>query len=161
MEIQNQVIGAAKDLRSSYPDLPFLFTGHSLGAALSVLSAVDVYLTLGDSRGVMDSFNFGNPRVGNTAFANFVDGIFDSSYRVVNQDDIVPHLPPRIIQDFRHITTEVWFPNATMTYYEICTIGDGEDSYCADSVPFDHFSLEDHLLYMGYNKHIGEAHGCT
>lgn len=48
---------------------------------------------------------YGQPRVGNPAFANaFADSI--GEYRVVHYADIVPHLPPELL-GFQHVPTEV------------------------------------------------------
>jgi len=158
--IQTEVISTAKILRNSYPDLPFVFTGHSLGAALSTLAAIDVSISLNEPPSSMFSITLGSPRVGEINFANATDKIFGASFRMVNQDDIVPHLPPHVILPFHHITTEVWFSNTTYQY-EICTQGDGEDPNCSDSVPFFEFSVDDHLLYLGYYQRAGEQYGCV
>jgi len=158
LDFQTQVINAAQTLRNANPNLPFLFTGHSLGAAMSVLAATDVYLTLGDSLGDIYSWNFGQPRTGNSEFANGVDSIFSASFRIVNEDDIVPHLPPRL-GGFTHIETEVWFPNG-YSNYSICTGGDGEDPNCSDSIPVWDYSIPDHLEYLGYNFIDGILNGC-
>jgi triacylglycerol lipase len=60
-------------------------TGHSLGAALATLFA-DRY---GNVQGV---YTFGSPRVGN---GDFRDQINVRIYRIVNNNDIVPRVPPR------------------------------------------------------------------
>jgi len=160
LDIQSQVRSAAQDLRNSNPNLPFLFTGHSLGAAMSILALADIYVTLGNSVGQIYSWNFGDPRVGNTVFANQMDQIIDASFRIVNQADIVPHLPPILIEDFRHIETEVWFPTSNMTDFMICNQGDGEDPNCSDSIPIIELNPIDHLTYMGFDFVDGLLQGC-
>lgn len=60
-------------------------TGHSLGAALATLFA-DRY---GNVQGV---YTFGSPRVGNDDFREHINVRI---YRIVNDDDIVPRVPPR------------------------------------------------------------------
>ena len=59
-------------------------TGHSLGAALATL-CVGRY---GDVQGV---YTFGSPRVGNSAFKENLEA---EIYRIVNNEDIVPRVPP-------------------------------------------------------------------
>ena len=63
---------------------PVWFTGHSLGGALA---------TLAFERLQQNAFmvNFGAPRVGNKTFC---ERMTRPAYRVVNNNDIVPHLPP-------------------------------------------------------------------
>jgi triacylglycerol lipase len=60
------------------------FTGHSLGAALATLAA-DRY---GNVQGL---YTFGSPRVGDTDFKN---DFHISTYRFVNNNDIVARVPP-------------------------------------------------------------------
>jgi len=59
-------------------------TGHSLGAALATLSAS----RYGSAQGV---YTFGSSRVGNEVFKEKFDV---KIYRIVNNDDIVPRVPP-------------------------------------------------------------------
>jgi hypothetical protein len=59
-------------------------TGHSLGAALATLAA-------GRYGNVQGVYTFGSPRVGNDEFKENWDV---KTYRIVNNDDIVPRLPP-------------------------------------------------------------------
>jgi len=59
-------------------------TGHSLGAALATLAAS----RFGNVQGV---YTFGSPRVGDGLFRELLK---ISIYRIVNNDDIVPHIPP-------------------------------------------------------------------
>jgi len=42
LDIESQVIAAAKTLISQNPNLPIVFVGHSLGAALTALAALDI-----------------------------------------------------------------------------------------------------------------------
>ena len=93
-------------MATQYPDYEIVFTGHSLGGAEAHLGAVDFYLsntTLGDR---ISLITFGQPRVGNVAWANFVESLpFASRYaRIVRQKDPVPHVGFRNhpLMDFAH-----------------------------------------------------------
>jgi triacylglycerol lipase len=66
--------------------LSFWFTGHSLGAALATL-AWKRYCLGGNVPGL---YTFGSPRVGDTVFGNGFEG---KTYRFVNNEDIVTHVP--------------------------------------------------------------------
>lgn len=67
-------------------DRPMFYTGHSLGAALATLAASK------SPRPPCAVYTFGSPRVGNSEFVATLKNI--AVYRVVNNHDIVPTLPP-------------------------------------------------------------------
>ncbi|KAF8159295.1 lipase [Crassisporium funariophilum] len=72
--------------------------GHSLGAALALLESV--YLPLNLPGVTLKMFGYGLPRVGNQAFATFIDGNVDLSH-VNNREDLVPILPGKFL-GFHH-----------------------------------------------------------
>ena len=79
--------------------------GHSLGAALALLDGV--YLSLQLPGVTVNVVNYGMPRVGNQAFANFVDSQLDGRVaHVINREVPVPVLPP-IFLGFHHPSGEV------------------------------------------------------
>ncbi|MCY4489811.1 MAG: lipase family protein [Deltaproteobacteria bacterium] len=68
-------------------------TGHSLGGALAVLLAATL---LENGLAVTGLYTFGAPRVGDLDFATRLDKELEDGahWRVVNEGDVVPHLPP-------------------------------------------------------------------
>lgn len=94
-------------------------------------------------------YNYGDPRVGNDVFASYYKSQVPHTWRVVNQLDIVPHLPPKWL-NYHHIATEVWYWNDK---YNICN-GSGEDPSCSDSQPLA-ASIQDHIDYMGVDMGFG------
>ena len=62
------ILTQVKSLQAKYPSYTVLATGHSLGAALATLTAFDLI-----HNGIKNVklFNYGSPRVGNTAFADW------------------------------------------------------------------------------------------
>ena len=66
--------------------------GHSLGAALAVLAAPDIVTNMPPNLEPKLT-TFGGPRAGLQDFVVAFNTTIDSCYRVVNQFDIVPHLP--------------------------------------------------------------------
>lgn len=70
-------------------------TGHSLGGALAVLLGS---MFVAEGIPVSGIYTFGAPRVGDPRFANTLDQkLAGSLYRVVNEGDLVPHLPPQFL----------------------------------------------------------------
>jgi hypothetical protein len=75
-------------------------TGHSLGAALSVLLTLDIALNI---KCPVSSYNFASPMVGDPIFANCFNQLLgettppiSANYRVANGMDVVPNLPSNV-----------------------------------------------------------------
>ena len=66
-------------------------TGHSLGGALATLCALDLKETMHLDPGV---YTFGSPKVGNFWFVRRFNKHVKNSFRFVNDDDMIPWLPP-------------------------------------------------------------------
>eukprot|EP01116_Phalansterium_solitarium_P003896 TRINITY_DN14731_c1_g1_i1.p1 TRINITY_DN14731_c1_g1~~TRINITY_DN14731_c1_g1_i1.p1 ORF type:complete len:318 (-),score=91.12 TRINITY_DN14731_c1_g1_i1:369-1262(-) len=148
LAIFDQVHAAADYYALNYPALPFVFTGHSLGAALAELCAVDI-ATNGSYVGPYTVWNVGAPRVGNDVFAQLYTQYVNTTWRTVNSDDIVPHLPFQSM-GFQHVPYEVWYPQdmTATSSYTICDAS-GEDPNCSDSLAPD-YEIPPHLTYFGY-----------
>lgn len=151
LTIQDEVRSAMRALLAKHPGAATLFTGHSLGAALTVLAAADLATTFNIAPMLI---TFGNPRVGDANFHGFFNTLVppQNSTRLVNNDDIVPHLPSMEPLGFQHEETEVWY-QASSKQYITCSrisIDTNEDPSCSDSVPFYDYSIPDHLTYMGW-----------
>jgi triacylglycerol lipase len=71
---------------------PLFITGHSLGGALATLAACDIASNRPGTDVVV--YTFGSPRVGDPKFVRTYNRIVPVSFRIVNEFDIVPHLPP-------------------------------------------------------------------
>ncbi|MDR1692680.1 MAG: lipase family protein [Oscillospiraceae bacterium] len=88
-------------LREITGDIHFVkITGHSLGAALAVLCAVDVQYNRPGTD--LEVVLFGCPRVGNKAFMLSYNKRVDKTVRVENGNDIVTKVPPALF-GFRHV----------------------------------------------------------
>jgi predicted lipase len=99
-----RVIDAIRSLMASGTVKTLRITGHSLGAALATLLAVDV-----SGNGVFPGptvYTFGSPRVGDKVFAGTYDGLVPTSWRIANLNDIVPLLPP-ILAGYVHVDAEI------------------------------------------------------
>ena len=74
--------------------------GHSYGAALSVLCAVDLQYNFPEKD--FEVMLFGCPRVGNRAFAKSYDKRVFKTLRVENGNDMVTKGPPAL-RGYRHV----------------------------------------------------------
>jgi len=140
--IQDQVFNSVDSMFQSYPAANLLITGHSLGGALAVLTAVDMALKYNNVS--ISLYTYGCPRVGNEQFADYFDGMKITSYRVVHWADPIARLPPQPLH-YQHVQTQIWY-NADSTNYEVCS--GNEDPTCSDKMIFDPLGLIDHLTYM-------------
>lgn len=93
------------DVLRSYPaDRQITMLGHSLGGAMATLGAVSVSRNLG--RPKVNLCTFGAPRAGQVRFRINFNRLIKHCFRVVNQGDIVPHVPP-LVMAFNHAGKEV------------------------------------------------------
>ncbi|XP_042498921.1 phospholipase A1-Igamma3, chloroplastic-like [Macadamia integrifolia] len=100
---REQVLAEIKRLIERYKrdELSITITGHSLGAALALLSAYDIAemkVNIRDdsenqSRIPISVFSFGGPRVGNLKFKERCDELGVKVLRVINVHDKVPTVP--------------------------------------------------------------------
>lgn len=66
-------------------------TGHSLGAALATLCALDLQYNLPEKEIVC--YTYGSPKVGNADFVASYNRRVPNTFRFVNRSDTVPNLP--------------------------------------------------------------------
>ncbi|KAG9452159.1 hypothetical protein H6P81_005063 [Aristolochia fimbriata] len=86
-----------------YKDEPISITvtGHSLGAALALLTAYDLTMTF---RGSPDAppvtvYSFAGPRVGNESFRRHVERHGSKVLRIVNSQDVITKVPGIVLDD--------------------------------------------------------------
>ncbi|XVE83554.1 hypothetical protein DITRI_Ditri16bG0096500 [Diplodiscus trichospermus] len=96
---RTQLLGKIKELKKSYKDenLSMVFTGHSLGPSLSVISAFDVSKNVVDNVPIA-AFVFGCPQVGNKAFDERMKRYQNLNIlHIKNTIDLIPHYPSRLL----------------------------------------------------------------
>ena len=94
-----RVAQVVRNYRIEHPTQEICITGHSLGAALATLTCA----VLKDPKAAL--FTFGCPRVGDVAFCDAIARLAESNgcYRVVNNDDVVTHIPLHVAGlDYQH-----------------------------------------------------------
>lgn len=75
------------------PTKPCYISGHSLGAAIATLAAMDLAITMPQLRPQLRLYTYASPRIGNPAFANAHSQLIPNHYRIVNLADLVPLVP--------------------------------------------------------------------
>ncbi|KAI8140924.1 Alpha/Beta hydrolase protein [Fennellomyces sp. T-0311] len=146
-EVSTQVVRTVKSQLSSHPGYKVVITGHSLGGAVAVLSALEFYR---DGITNLALYTQGQPRVGNRAFANHIVSTGIQYKRSVHSRDLVPHVPDSLL-GYSHAGEEYWeVPLGNRV--QVCRNGI-ETSDCANSIaPFTSFL--DHTTYFGMSTGI-------
>lgn len=139
-ELMGYYLEPLKRLLGAHPTYRVIFTGHSLGGALSTMAAAE----LGYRRIVawdrMATFTYGEPRVGNAVFARWLNAQKLQMTRVVNEGDLVPHLVVARA-NYVHHATELYIRNNRTT---VCSTRKLEDINCSLS-RFPTVSILNHL----------------
>ncbi|CAD6188465.1 unnamed protein product [Caenorhabditis auriculariae] len=146
------------NLVHKFPDYDVWIGGHSLGGAMAALASSYVTGMNLVSASKIKLVTFGQPRTGDVDFANAHDSIIPYTYRVVHKNDIVPHLPPRGLENFRHHKSEVWYNN-DMTKVDFKECDSQESPLCSD-LHVD-ASIEDHHRYFNMYMTYYGLRDCT
>lgn len=159
-ELAPNITIAVRALKEEYPNAPLYVAGHSMGAAMAHICALDLKFTLGFDD--VNVYTYGSPRVGNDIFKDFFNKIVNESVRVTHNRDIVPSVPPQYV-GFHHVAREVWQLDGeqyfgTKVYMPWVCDGSGEDPVCHNSVCFLGLctSIADHMQYLG--AHMFHSH---
>ena len=124
--IDEEVVKQVKGFLAIAPTAKVYLTGHSLGGALAMLCALEFSRSM-PAATIAAVVTFGQPRVGNAVFRKLYDAALrDVTFRVVNQNDIVPRTPG-VLLGYRHCGQEIfmepgtgWGVNPSTTYKIVC-----------------------------------------
>lgn len=103
----------AVTLLDKYKPKRLYITGHSLGASIAVLAALDLKISFG-YQSVL--YTFASPRTGDESFVKLFTSTLGQSYRVEGINDPIPRFPT-ILQGYVHIPTQILLNNGE------CTVG--------------------------------------
>lgn len=140
------IITQVSALRSKYPTYQVIVTGHSLGAALATLAAVDI-----KNAGIpVRLFNYGSPRVGDNTFSAWVSSWLTDHSRVTHRKDAVVHQPVSgNIQHWTHIDGEYFEPTNEVILQNCYGYEDPKCCYQYNLATGN--SIDDHMYYLGVN----------
>ncbi|KIJ55282.1 hypothetical protein M422DRAFT_199415 [Sphaerobolus stellatus SS14] len=132
------VLVAVKQGLAQYKTRNVTIVGHSLGAAIGLLDAL--FLSLQLSQEISLKFiGYGMPRVGDAAFAAYMDTHLKDLTRINNREDFVPIIPGKFM-GFRHTHGEIhidddgsWHPCSKDDDPSIkCSTGDVSNIFVGD-----------------------------
>ena len=116
LQIVDKVYPAVQKYMHLYNETRVTVIGHSLGAAMGLVSAADFNYRIGT--GVHNIYLYGLPRVGNPIFADWVDKTFGKKLHwAVSGKDWVPHVPPREF-GYQHPSNYIWINPANSTNWK-------------------------------------------
>ncbi|KAL1521100.1 hypothetical protein AB1Y20_022654 [Prymnesium parvum] len=145
LSMSSGVTSEVQRLHQLHPEASIYITGHSLGAAVAGVCALDLSTSSSSlAQSIAGVYTYGQPRLGNAAFAAFFEQRIRMSWRMTHWRDPVPHLPFESM-GFLHSATEVFY-NSDSSAYVVCD-GSGEDPTCSNSLYFD-YNIDDHLHYL-------------
>ncbi|KAG5471959.1 hypothetical protein CUR178_02636 [Leishmania enriettii] len=152
--LRQQTRDVVLQLIQENPTYEVLVTGYSLGAAIAVLAAVDLQVRLNSLEGSsalkpVSLYTFGGPRVGNSAFAKWVDALLSkgAKYRITHGLDPVVRVPA-LFWGYSHSTTEVFYRTDSNDSAVVCNDSPGwEDWKC--SLRMLSLWVPDHMRYLG------------
>ncbi|KAK9161467.1 hypothetical protein Syun_007808 [Stephania yunnanensis] len=151
--IRHCLLKAIKRATKFYGNINIMVTGHSMGGAMASFCALDLAVNHGVKN--IQLMTFGQPRIGNAAFAAYFSEHVPNTFRITHEHDLVPHLPPYYSyfpqKTYHHFPREVWLYNIGLgslvyTVERVCD-SSGEDPSCSRSVAGN--SVADHLSYFG------------
>jgi len=140
--VKNKTIETVKALKTIYPAYSVIIIGHSYGAACAQLLAMElkkvgIYIKL---------YDYGQPRVGDSKYASFVNTEISEHYRTTHNRDVVPHVPPTDIFGYFHSCREV-FENPD-GFLNFCSETNCEDPKCSDQFSLIQTNSDDHEVYL-------------
>lgn len=153
-ELRPEAFAAFQDLGCS----SLALTGHSLGAGLATLAALDARQVLGVP--TWPVYLFGAPPVGNAAFHQTFSEVagwrsaasrsgssnVPPAWRVVHYHDPVPRFVQLKGNDYMHVPCEVYYYKEDESAYRICQGND--DPQCSSGTSLLQCLSGDHLRYL-------------
>ncbi|KAJ9065377.1 hypothetical protein DSO57_1020230 [Entomophthora muscae] len=135
-----KIYNPIKKIVKEHPAYKLIVTGHSLGGSLAALASSELLHRRIITPNKLNLFTYGEPRTGNLAFSRWLNSQDAHITRVVNENEIVPHIPPAS-SGFAHHATEMYIHTNKST---ICSTKEVEDLTCSLS-RFPDLSVASHL----------------
>jgi predicted lipase len=142
--VSNKTIDTVKALKKLYPTYSVVVTGHSYGASCGQLIAMEL-----ERSGIqVKLYDYGQPRVGDSKYAAFVDKKIDEYWRTTHNKDMVPHVPPSTGFGYLHSCREVF--QDEIGNLNLCSEANCEDPKCSDQYSLSQTNTDDHSYYLDH-----------
>ena len=151
LSVKNKTLNTVNLLKKLYPTYSVIVTGHSYGASVGQLLAMEL-----EKAGLKTQiYNYGQPRVGDKKYAGFVNTIIEDYWRTTHNKDIVPHVPPIEGFGYLHSCREIFEDNSGKL--SVCSEANCEDPKCADQYSLIETNTTDHSYYLGHHVSCEES----
>jgi len=138
---------------ATFPEYGVVITGHSLGGAMASLTTFILAQDDKLPKNPTSLITYGQPRVGNKAFVDYMNRLPIRMARVVSKADIITHVPPVTVKgtqllgdNYLHTMREYWVEEDGKV--KTCSITEYEDDHCSTSIG-PGYTMTDHLEYFG------------
>ncbi|KAI3459297.1 hypothetical protein Pfo_015960 [Paulownia fortunei] len=148
-------INAIQKSKALYGDIKIMVTGNSMGGVMADFCVLDLRLSPGEQN--VHFMTFGQPRIGNAAFASYYSEVVPNTIRYFPQ------------KTYHHFSREVWLYNigfGSLIYpvEKVCD-GSGEDptysrQVYASELYMSGNSISDHLTYYGVQMGCDTSSRC-
>jgi len=142
--LANETINSVKTLQKLYPGFQVVITGHSYGASCGQLLAMELERNSIQTR----IYNYGQPRVGDSKYAAFVNQKIQEYYRTTHNKDIVSHVPPNDVMGYLHSCREIFEDG--LGVLTLCSSSNCEDPKCSAQYKLSQTNGDDHTTYLGH-----------
>ncbi len=124
--IAEQTRAIAQTLDAS---LPCYISGHSLGAALATLAAIDLAIKIPRLKNQIRLYTYAGPRIGDPQFAEMHSRLIPNHYRIINLADTIPLAPSTTLRNETYVHMgQTW---SFVTYYGDVLPNHAVDTYRA------------------------------
>lgn len=142
--VTNKTLETVKILKKKFPTYKVVMTGHSYGASTAQLLGMEL-----EKNGInVEIYNYGQPRVGESKYAGFVNTVIEDYWRFTHNKDVVPHVPPIAGLGYLHSCREVFEDDAGKL--RVCSEVDCEDATCSAKYSLSETNGDDHSYYLGH-----------
>ena len=141
--VRDTAISSVRALLAKYPHFKIYVSGHSYGAAVAQLISMELIAKNIPS----NVYNYGQPRIGNAKYAEFVNTKLTTMFRLTHDKDMVPHVPLTSM-NYVHSCVEVFEDKENDLH--ICSSENCEDPKCADQYSLYQTNTEDHHVYLNH-----------
>jgi len=155
--VTNKTIGSVELLKKRFPEYQILVTGHSYGASCSQLLGME--LVKAGHQVLM--YNYGQPRVGDGLYSEFVNSKISELYRTTHNKDMIPHVPPNkglgksgskglqlSASGYTHSCTEIFEDEDGKI--NLCDQTNCKDPKCSAQYKLIQTNTADHLIYLSH-----------